>query len=36
MHHNHHLNLTREMLTDFSEKEQADLHNSLKKLMKHF
>ncbi len=36
MHHNHHLNLTREMMTDFSEQEQADLYQSLKKMMEHF
>ena len=36
MHHNHHLNLTREMMTDFSEKEQADFHKAIKKMMKNF
>ncbi|TKB11363.1 MarR family winged helix-turn-helix transcriptional regulator [Desulforhopalus sp. IMCC35007] len=36
MHHNHHLNLTREMMTDFSEQEQATLYQSLKKMMEHF
>lgn len=36
MHHSHHLNLTREMVTDFSEREQADLYKALKKMMKHF
>jgi DNA-binding MarR family transcriptional regulator len=36
MHHTHHLNLTREMLTDFSEQEQADLDKAFKKMMKHF
>lgn len=36
MHHNHHLNLTREMMTDFSEQEQAALYQSLKKMMEHF
>lgn len=36
MHHNHHLNLTREMLTDFSEQELAGLYRALTKIMKHF
>lgn len=36
MHHNHHLNLIREMMTDFSEQEQADLNQALKKMMEHF
>jgi DNA-binding MarR family transcriptional regulator len=36
MHHTHHLNLTQEMLTDFSEQEQADLDKAFKKMMKHF
>ena len=36
MHHNHHFNLTREMMTGFSEQEQVDLHKALKKMMKNF
>ena len=36
MHHNHHLNLTREMLTNFSEQELAGLYRALTKIMKHF
>lgn len=36
MHHNHHLSLTREMMTGFTEQEQANFHNALKKAMKYF
>lgn len=36
MHHNHHLNLTREMLTDFSEQEQTDFYKALKRVMNNF
>jgi DNA-binding MarR family transcriptional regulator len=35
-HHKHHLNLTREIMTEFSEQEQVDLYNALKKMMKFF
>ena len=36
LHHKHHLNLTREIMADFSEQEQADLYQALKKMMKIF
>jgi DNA-binding MarR family transcriptional regulator len=36
MHHKHHFNLTREMMTDFSEQEQIDLYNALQKMMSNF
>jgi DNA-binding MarR family transcriptional regulator len=36
MHHNHHLNLTQEMMADFSEQEQLDFHKSIKKLLNNF
>ncbi|PIE65742.1 MAG: MarR family transcriptional regulator [Desulfobacterales bacterium] len=35
-HHNHHLNLTREMMTGFSEKEQEDFYKAIKKAMENF
>ena len=35
-HHNHHLNLTDEIMADFSEQEQADLYQAFKKMMKNF
>ena len=35
-HHSHHLNLTLEMMTDFSEEEQADFYIALKKVMNSF
>lgn len=35
-HHNHHLNLTREIMADFSEQEQADLYQAFKAMMKNF
>lgn len=35
-HHNHHLNLTREIMTDISEQEQADFYNALLKMMNNF
>lgn len=35
-HHNHHLNLTREMTTELSEQEQTALFQSLRKMMQNF
>ena len=35
-HHSHHLNLTREIMADFSEQQQADLGMAFKKMMKNF
>jgi DNA-binding MarR family transcriptional regulator len=35
-HHNHHLNLTQEMMTGFTEQEQAAFHDAVKKAMKNF
>lgn len=35
-HHSHHLNLTREIMTDFSEKEQSDFYIAIKKVMNCF
>jgi DNA-binding MarR family transcriptional regulator len=35
-HHSHHLNLTREIMTDFSEEEQADFYMALRKVMNCF
>jgi DNA-binding MarR family transcriptional regulator len=35
-HHKHHLNLTREIMAEFSEQEQVDLYQALKKMMKVF
>ena len=35
-HHNHPLNLTGEIMADFSDQEQADLYQAFKKMMKNF
>ncbi len=36
MHHTYHLNLTREMMTRFSEEEQETFYKALKKAMENF
>ncbi|WP_205623701.1 MarR family winged helix-turn-helix transcriptional regulator [Desulfogranum japonicum] len=36
MHHNHHINLTREMMAGFSEQEQANFYGAVKKIMENF
>ncbi len=36
MHHNHHISLTREMMTDFSEEDQEQFFHYVKKVMENF